>query len=278
MQNLVDQVQFPLVVFTLSDSSGETAEAVSKAALAQFPRDNVKLYRLARVSSVEEIDSAINKISLEKGLIAYTLVKPDLKDALEVAAARCGIPTIDLLGPLISKVAQATQISPLSQAGRLHLLDESYYRRIEAIDYAISYDDGKNPNGLTEADVVLVGVSRTSKTPNCMYLAQHWGLKAANIPLVPRIAPPSQLFTLAEQNEGKIVGLTINFRMLAQIRSARANVLGLPNSSEYTDPLLIEEEVQSAQKIFRELSCHIIDITNKAIEETSGEIYLYLRK
>ncbi len=186
----MDQTELPLIVFTLSDSSGETAEAVSKAALAQFPDKKVQLYRLARVSSAEELNTVINEISPDKALIAYTLVRQDLREALEAAASRCNIPTIDLLGPLIGKVAQVTDILPLSQAGRLHLLDESYYKRIEAIDFAIRYDDGKNPNGLTEADVVLIGVSRTSKTPNCMYLAQHWGLKAANIPLVAEIEPP----------------------------------------------------------------------------------------
>jgi len=275
MSNLVNRTKSPLIVFTLSDSSGETAEAVSKAALAQFPQEHVQLYRLARVSSVDELNKIVSEISQEQGLIAYTLVRQDFKDALEKAAVSCGIPTIDLLGPLIAKVAQVTQISPLSQAGRLHLLDESYYKRIEAIDFAIRYDDGKNPNGLTEADVVLIGVSRTSKTPNCMYLAQHWGLKAANIPLVPAVEPSPKLFTLSEK---KIVGLTIDPQILAGIRSTRANVLGLPQGTDYTDLYIIEEEVQSAKKIFKRLGCHIIDVSNKAIEEISGEIYLYLRK
>jgi [pyruvate, water dikinase]-phosphate phosphotransferase / [pyruvate, water dikinase] kinase len=275
MSNLVDGIKSPLIVFTLSDSSGETAEAVSKAALAQFHHEHVQLYRLARVSSIEELNKVVSEISKQKALIAYTLVRQDLKEALEKAAASCSIPIIDLLGPLITKVAQVTQISPLSQAGRLHLLDESYYKRIEAIDFVIRYDDGKNPNGLTEADVILIGVSRTSKTPNCMYLAQHWGLKAANIPLVPGLEAPPKLFTLSEK---KIVGLTINPQILAGIRSARANVLGLPGGTDYTDLSVIEEEVKSAKKIFRRLGCHTIDVSNKAIEETSGEIFLYLRK
>ncbi len=264
----------PLIVFTLSDSSGETAEAVSKAALAQFPNTSVRFYRLARLTSVEELKAILEEIAKEKGLIAYTLVRRDLKDALESEAARLNVPIIDLLGPLINKVAQITKISPLSQAGRLHLLDSSYYERIAAIDFAIRYDDGKNPEGLVQADVILIGVSRTSKTPNCMYLAQHWGLKAANIPLVSDIEPPAKLFTLSQK---KIVGLTINPKILSEIRATRANVLGLPFGNIYTDPNLIEEEVKSAKKIFKRLGCHVIDVSNKAIEETSGEIYLYLR-
>lgn len=272
---MVDGTKSPLTVFTLSDSSGETAEAVSKAALAQFPHEHVHLYRLARVDCVEELNKILSEISEEKGLVAYTLVRQDLKEALEKAAALYCIPTIDLLGPLITKVAQVTQISPLSQAGRLHLLDESYYKRIEAIDFAIRYDDGKNPNGLTEADVILIGVSRTSKTPNCMYLAQHWGLKAANIPLVPAVEAAPKLFTLSEK---KIIGLTIDPQILAGIRSTRANIIGLPQGTGYTDLQIIDEEVQSAKRIFKRLGCHIIDVSNKAIEETSSEIYLYLRK
>lgn len=189
----------PLVVFTLSDSSGETAEAVSRAALAQFSTNTVGHYRLARVTSIEELKEIMQMVASQKGLIAYTLVRTDLKAMLESQASQHGIPIIDLMGPLIAKISQITGVSPLSEAGRLHLLDESYYNRIAAIDFAIRFDDGKNPDGLKEADIVLIGVSRTSKTPNCMYLAQHWGLRAANIPLVHGIEPQNKLFGIAEK-------------------------------------------------------------------------------
>jgi regulator of PEP synthase PpsR (kinase-PPPase family) len=269
------QSKSPLVVFTLSDSSGETAEAVCRAALAQFSTDNVEHYRLARVNSIEELKEIMQKVANQKGLIAYTLVRTDLKATLEAESNQYGIPIIDLMGPLITKVSQITGVSPLSEAGRLHILDQSYYSRIAAIDFAIRYDDGKNPDGLKEADVVLIGVSRTSKTPNCMYLAQHWGLKAANIPLVHGIEPPDKLFTLAEK---KIIGLTIDPTILLEIRCTRANVLGLTQESNYTDPSRIEQEVNFAKSLFRRLGCHVIDVSKKAIEETSSEIYLYLRK
>ncbi len=270
-----DQTKESLLVFTLSDSSGETAEAVTRAALAQFSNDHVGHYRLARVTTVEELKDIMQRVARQQGLIAYTLVRADLKETLEAEADQYGIPIIDLMGPLINKISQLTRTSPLSEAGRLHLLDESYFRRIAAIDFAIRYDDGKNPDGLKEADAVLIGVSRTSKTPNCMYLAQHWGLKAANIPLIGGIEPPEKLFILPKE---KIIGLNIDPNVLLDIRCTRANILGLTQNSNYIDPHHIDQEVAFARNLFRKLGCHVIDVSKKAIEETSSEIYLYLRK
>lgn len=264
----------PLVVFTLSDSSGETAETVAKAALSQFPEGCVQLYRLARVGSVDKLKELMQVISKQKALIAYTFVMQELKSTIETEASKYGIPIIDLLGPFINNVARLTGATSLSQPGRAHQLDESYFRRIAAIDFAIRYDDGKNQDGLDQADVILTGVSRTSKTPNCMYLAHHWGLKAANVPLIHGMEPPAKLFSVSDK---KIIGLTIDPEMLLKIRSTRANTLGMSQSGQYTDPQIIEQEVNFARKTFRQLGCHIIDVSSKAIEETSSEIYLYLR-
>jgi regulator of PEP synthase PpsR (kinase-PPPase family) len=186
-----------------------------------------------------------------------------------------GIPTVDLLGPLITRLASLTGTVPLSQPGRLHLLDETYFRRIKAVDFAIRFDDGKNPDGIKQADVILTGVSRTSKTPNCMYLAHHYGMKAANVPIVSGVDPPLALF---EINPRKIVGLHIDPYLLQEIRTTRANVLGMPSSTDYADPDRIRQEVRNAKKLFRELKCHVIDVSAKAIEETSSEIYLHLRQ
>lgn len=263
-----------MTVFTLSDSSGETAENVTRAALSQFPEGCVHLERLPSVKSVEELKEVLAEISTQKSLIAYTLVNSELKMALEAESAQGNIPVIDLLGPFITTVAKLTGVNSLSQPGRLHLLDESYFRRINAIDFAIRYDDGKNHDGLQLADVVLTGVSRTSKTPNSMYLAQHWGLKTANVPLVFGIEPPAGLFTIEEK---KIIGLTIDPQILLKIRRTRANSLGIPHGANYTDPNMIQQEVSFARQIFRRLGCHVIDVSNKAIEEVSGEIYLSLR-
>lgn len=263
-----------LIIFTLSDSSGETAEAVARAALVQFPPGQASIYRLPQVRSTQQIVHLVRELATGRSVIAYTLVLPEYREALETEAGKHNIPTIDLLGPLITRVSQLTGAKPLSQPGRLHLLDETYFRRIEAVDFAIRFDDGKNPEGIVQADVVLTGVSRTSKTPNCMYLAHHYGLKAANVPIVLGVDPPLQLFQIPA---GKIIGLTIDPFLLHDIRSTRASALGMPAGADYADPEKITQEVRYAKKIFRELKCHTIDVSAKAIEETSSEIFLYLR-
>lgn len=275
MENKLPAGSTELIIFTLSDSSGETAEAVARAALCQFPPGQASIYRLPQVRSCQQIAAVMRELNPLRSIIAYTLVLPEYKETLESEAAKHGIPTLDLIGPLISRVSNLTGATPLSQPGRLHLLDETYFRRIEAVDFAIRFDDGKNPEGILSADVVLTGVSRTSKTPNCMYLAHHYGLKAANVPIVMGVDPPLTLFQLQSR---KIIGLTIDPYLLQDIRTTRATVLGMPSGTDYADPDKIRQEVRHAKKIFRELKCHVIDVSAKAIEETSSEIFLYLRQ
>jgi regulator of PEP synthase PpsR (kinase-PPPase family) len=264
-----------LIVFTISDSSGETAEAVARAALVQFQPGRASIYRLPQVRSCQQLAGLVREVSHGNAVIAYTLVLPEYRETLENEARKFNIPTVDLLGPLITRISSLTGTAPMSQPGRLHLLDETYFRRIEAVDFAIRFDDGKNPDGITQADVVLTGVSRTSKTPNCMYLAHHYGLKAANVPIVSGVEPPLALFQI---NPRKIVGLHIDPFLLQDIRTTRAQILGMPSSTDYADPDRIRQEVRQAKKLFRELKCHVIDVSAKAIEETSSEIYLHLRQ
>lgn len=264
-----------LIIFTMSDSSGETAESVARAALVQFEPGKASIYRLPQVRNSQQIPAMVSEIDAARAVIAYTLVLPEYRETLEAEANKYKIPTIDLLGPLINRISKSTGSSPLSQPGRLHLLDETYFRRIEAVDFAIRYDDGKNPDGILQADVVLIGVSRTSKTPNCMYLAHHYGLKSANVPLVQGVEPPLALFQVPPK---KIFGLHIDPYLLQEIRTTRAQVLGMPGTTDYADPERIMQEVRAARKLFRELKCHIIDVSSKAIEETSSEIFLLLRE
>lgn len=264
-----------LIIFTLSDSSGETAEAVARAAVVQFPPGRASIYRLPQVKALEQIAALVREVASDKAVIAYTLVLPEYRETLEREAAKYGIATIDLLGTLIDRISQMTGQVPLSQPGRLHLLDEDYFKRIEAVDFAIRFDDGKNPDGLLQADVILTGVSRTSKTPNCMYLAHHFGLKAANVPIVYGVDPPLSLFQVPAR---KIVGLHLEPYLLQEIRSTRAQILRMPQENDYADPERISQEVRYAKKIFRELKCHVIDVSSKAIEEISSEVYMFLRQ
>ena len=264
-----------LIIFTLSDSSGETAEAVARAALVQFPPGYATIYRLPQARSCQQITEFVEQMGAGRAILAYTLVLPEYRETLEREAKKYNVETIDLIGPVIARVGELTGAKPLAQPGRLHLLDESYFKRIEAVDFAIRYDDGKNPDGIIQADVVLVGVSRTSKTPNSMYLAHHYGLRSANIPLVMNVDPPRALF---EVDKLKIIGMSIDPHLLQDIRSIRAKVLGMAPDAEYADLNQIRQEVRYAKNIFRELDCHVIDVTSKAIEEISSEIYLYLRQ
>ncbi len=265
-----------LTIFILSDSSGETAESIAKACLVQFPSDRVFIHRLPQVRNNEQIIEVIHQVAAmqRKGIIAYTLVLPEYKETLESIAVQAKLPTIDLLGPLITRLTELTGSLPLSEPGRLHLLDEKYFKRMAAIEFSIRFDDGKNPESLREADVVLIGVSRTSKTPNCMYLAQHYGLKCANIPIVFGVSPPPTLF---EIDHRKIIALGIDPHLLQDIRSNRAQFLGMPGHSDYADPQKIQEEIQYARKVFQALKCKVLSVSNKAIEETSSEIILHLR-
>ncbi|MFP5501794.1 MAG: pyruvate, water dikinase regulatory protein, partial [Candidatus Sericytochromatia bacterium] len=202
-------------------------------------------------------------------LLAYTFVRDDLRDALEAEAAKMEVPTIDLLGTLIGKLASVLAAQPAAEAGLVHAKDEDYFKRMDAIDFAIKYDDGKSPHGLLHADLVLVGVSRTSKTPTCMYLAQNQGIKAGNIPLVPGVQPPKELFELPPD---KVIGLTVKSDLLHEIRSSRLSNLGLPPESAYADRQKILDELALAEEVFRKLRCPVVDVTYKAIEETASEI------
>jgi [pyruvate, water dikinase]-phosphate phosphotransferase / [pyruvate, water dikinase] kinase len=264
-----------LKIFALSDSSGATAEAVIRAALAQFPSGHVVVERLPQIRSSKQIVSLLAAIAPCKPVIAYTLVLPELKKTLDEEAARYKIPTLDLLGPLMSSVSELTGKLPLYQPGRPHELSDSSLPRIAALAFAIKYDDGQNPDGLDQADVVLVGISRTGKTPNCMYLAQHYGLKAANVPIVPGIDLPAGLFKVSSK---KIIGLTMDADILLDIRAVRAHEFGIPAGADYIDPENIRNEIRYARHVFSDLKCHTIDVTAKAIEETSSEIFYHLRR
>lgn len=275
----VDEKKLPsdgsqLRILALSDSSGETAEAVIRAALAQFPSGQAAIERLPQIRSSEQIVCLIRELADEKPVIAYTLVLPGLKKTLDEEAARYNITTLDLLGPLMNRVSELTGQQPLMEPGLPHELSDSS-RPLAALRFAIKHDDGQSPDGLLQADVVLVGISRTGKTPNCMYLAHHYGLKAANVPIVSGFDPPVQLFEVSPK---KIIGLTMDADILQDIRSVRAQDIGIPAGAEYIDPENIRNEIRYARRVFSDLKCHAIDVTAKAIEETSSEIFYHLRR
>jgi regulator of PEP synthase PpsR (kinase-PPPase family) len=260
----------PFIVYTLSDASGQTAEMVAKAVVSQFaPKQPIKIVRLPRVVSQHQLVNMVKLGAQQPCLFAYTFVRSDLRDTLAAEAAKAGIPAVDLLGAMLNTLGGTLGVEPMQEAGLVHSKDEEYFKRMDAIDFAIKYDDGKSPDGLVRADLVLVGVSRTSKTPTCMYLAQNQGLKTANVPLVPGVEPPRVLFELPPN---KVVGLTVKPDLLAEIRFSRLSNLGLPPESAYADRQKIRDELALAEAVFRRLRCPVVDVTYKAIEETASEI------
>lgn len=216
----------------------------------------------------EQIEQILYEAEHNQAMIAYTLVLPNLRDYLEKRAKEKKLIVIDVLGPMMDAIAKVSCLTPHLEPGLMHKLDDEYFRRVEAIEFAVKYDDGKDPRGILVADVVLIGISRTSKTPLCMYLA-HKRIKAANIPLVPEVAPPEELFELEPH---KVIGLTAKPEILTPIRQERLKSLGLAPNADYASIERIYKEIEYAEGIMKKLGCTIIDVSNKAVEETVSKI------
>lgn len=252
----------------LSDSLGETGEWVARAAASQFPRADVVFRRYPHLLCRGDVEELFRHLPSADVVVVYTAVLEDVRQAIVRLSAERGIPAMDVLGPLVSALANTLQQQPCRSAGRLHLTDTSYFRRIEAMEFAVKYDDGKDPRGLLLADIVLIGVSRTSKTPLSLYLAQR-NLRVANLPLLPEVPPPAELYAVGR---GRMVGLTASVEVLAGIRQERLTALGLPERSFYADPQRIRVEVEHAAALFARLGCPVIEVTGRAVEETAAQV------
>ncbi|MGE5397404.1 MAG: pyruvate, water dikinase regulatory protein [Chitinophagales bacterium] len=262
-------------VYVLSDSIGETAEMVVKAATSQFDSGKIEIKRIPNVGDTDTIDEILRQSAENKSMVAYTLVVEDLRDYLITRAEEIGVVTVDILTPIMDAVEKTTGLYPRREPGILRKVDETYFRRVEAIEFAVRYDDGKDPRGIGMADIVLVGVSRTSKTPLSMYLA-HKRIKVANVPLVPEVAPPEELYKV---EKGRVIGLIIQLEQLSQIRRERLKTLGLMADASYANDERIEQEMEYATQVMRRLGCPVIDVTNKAVEETASKILeIYYRR
>ncbi len=216
----------------------------------------------------DEIRDVVEEASGFPSVILFTIVLDELRHTLIEEAERYGIPAVDVISPVISALSTITGEKPRLEPGLMRKVDEEYFRRIEAIEFAVKYDDGKDPRGILQADLVVLGVSRTGKTPLCMYLA-HKQIKPANIPLVPEVKAPDELFRLPPH---KVIGLTIKPEQLAVIRKERLRALGLPADADYANGERILKELAYAKAIYQRLGCSVIDVTNKAVEETAGKV------
>ena len=262
------------VIFTLSDSVGDTAEVLVRAAVSQFNPETVEIRLIPYVKTTGEIADIVEEASSYNSLIVYTLVMPELRDALIIEAGRHGIHTLDIINPVISAVSAIIHSEPRLEPGLMRKTDAEYYRKVDAVEFAVKCDDGKNAGGITQADLVVLGVSRTSKTPLCMYLA-HKRILTANVPLVPEVAPPEELFLLPPH---KIIGLRIKPQQLNEIRRERLRTLGIEENANYVSMDRINEELAYADDIMSRIGCAVIDVTNKAVEETASKVLeLYYR-
>lgn len=257
------------MIYVISDSIGETAEFVAKAASIQFNSGHANIVRIPYVQDEEHLTEVLVEAEAKEAIVAYTLVIPKLREQLIKFAAENNIITVDVLGPMMDAIGQVSHLTPHYEPGLLHKLDEEYFHRVEAIEFAVKYDDGKDPRGILYADIVLVGISRTSKTPLCMYLANK-RVKAANIPLVPEVAAPEEL--MQARASKKIIGLTVRPEVLNPIRQERLKALGLAPNADYASYERILREIEYAEEVMKKLGCPIIDVSNKAIEETASRI------
>jgi regulator of PEP synthase PpsR (kinase-PPPase family) len=254
------------VVFVVSDSMGETAQLVAKAVLSQFPTGNVGLRRFSRVETPDAAFEVMRAARDQPTMIIYTVIIPEVRDVIQGRAEKYGIPLVDIMGPALDGMEQISGESALLEPGLIHKLDEQYFVRVEAVEFAVNHDDGKNPKGYRNADVVLLGVSRSSKTPVSMYLANR-AIKVANLPLVPEVLTPPELHRVPSK---KIVGLTISAAKLAGIRRLRMRTMGLRGRSDYSDITRIQDELLFAQRLYEELGCEVLDVTDRAVEETAA--------
>ena len=254
--------------FVVSDSVGETGEIAVKAVLSQFrPNfDQVDIRRFPHIEDMGHIEKIVAIAKKQKAIIVYTLVKKALRDALNQLGEQNGVQVVDLLGPMIDLVEKNSGQKSLEKPGLVHQLNDYYFKKVEAIEFAVKYDDGRDPRGVLLADIVLIGVSRTSKTPLSQYLA-HKRFKVANVPLVPEVDPPVELFLVDPK---KCFGLVISPEHLNSIRKERLIALGLKEGASYAQHCRIEEEIEHFYKVVEQVGCEVIDVTNKAVEETAN--------
>jgi regulator of PEP synthase PpsR (kinase-PPPase family) len=262
--------QMPRPIFVVSDSTGGTAEAMVRAALAQFEHYLVNIVTYPHVTEPRRIEALMRLAAKEGALVVFTLVEGGVREALWEQVRRLHVPAVDLIGVLLGKLSEHLGgLVPRGIPGAKTALTDEYFRRIDAVEFTVKHDDGAEPRHLHRADIVLVGVSRTSKTPLSTYLAQK-GWKVANVPLVIGIDPPVELY---EVDQDKIFGLTIEPESLHAIRMARIRNLGLNPNSNYGHLEHIYMELEYAHEIFRKNpTWPVIDVSRRAIEESAAVI------
>ncbi|WP_297074660.1 pyruvate, water dikinase regulatory protein [uncultured Enterococcus sp.] len=254
--------------FVVSDSAGETATKLAQATMAQYPSVDFSLHRRTFIRSKEALLKTLKDAKQKNGVILHTLIKTELIELTNEFCEQSGVFHMDVLSPAVDEVARRTGIEPSREPGAMHHLNENYFKRIKAMEFAVKYDDGKDPRGFLEADVVLLGVSRTSKTPLSLFLANK-NLKVANLPIVPQAHIPKQIWDVDPK---KIVGLTNDPDVLNSIRKERMLTYGLNPDTAYSNIDKIREELDFAQDLYEKIGCVVINVASLSIEETASMI------
>ena len=255
-------------LYLVSDATGETVESVARACLVQFEQTQPIEHVWNLVRSQRQIEDVISEIEQRPGFVLYTLVNTEIINQLQTACRKLKIPCVSVLQPIMSSFGNYLHEKGNQQPGRQHTLDEGYYERISAMDYAMTHDDGQANWNLEEADVVILGVSRTSKTPTCIYLANR-GIKAANIPIILGHDIPEEVFKLENTLP---IGLIKDSKRLVQVRRNRLRMLREREETSYTDPVIVNEEVNYARRLFKRQNIDVIDVSRRSIEETAAAI------
>jgi [pyruvate, water dikinase]-phosphate phosphotransferase / [pyruvate, water dikinase] kinase len=260
----------PVFIYIISDGTGETAMTMTRAALVHYSNHDLNIVRCKNIRTEAQVDSAVDEAFQKKAIIIHTVVSRQLRRYLQDQAASMGLTQVDLIGPLLNELDSFLhETDSQKEAGLLHSVDEKYYKRMEAIEFTVKHDDGKVLVDLNKADIILVGISRTSKTPLSLFLS-HKGWKVANIPLVPGTPLPPELFTVDQR---KIVGLIIEPDSLQRIRKIRLEKIGQDPGGDYARLDKIYEEIDYAKELFsKNKRWPVFNVTDRALEETATEI------
>jgi regulator of PEP synthase PpsR (kinase-PPPase family) len=257
------------LIYLVGEGTGETISRIARASLVQFNRENVEVKTFFLVTDKKYVSRIIKQAAEDKALVAFSIVQPDLRDFLIREAEHHGIKAIDVIGDFIVQLSIFLKEKPMAIPGRQYILDEEYFRRIDAINFAVKHDDGKLPQGLKLADLILVGISRTGKTPLSTYLANQ-GWKVANVPIHPDMLPPEEVFQVDHR---KVFGLIISVESLVKLREARLKQLGLEPYAKYADPVRVSDEIEWSKEFFKQHPrWRVVDISNRAIEEAAASI------
>jgi len=258
----------PPTIYVVSDGRGDTCAQLVRAALVQFPNQTHRLIRKSEVRTPEAVETIVGEAADDQAVVFYTLVSDETRDAIRAASERRLVPAVDVLGPSFSALYDLFKSAPQHTPGLLYAADHERLDRIDAIDYTLRHDDGQRPGELVHADVVLVGVSRSSKSSTCFYLA-YAGIRAANVPLVPQLPPMPELLAL---DPSKVIGLRMNAMRLQTVREVRAARLRLAPDDPYVDKREISRELLAANRMMDQHEWRSIDVSYMAVEEVAREI------